>query len=317
MDSSSPKRVVLLLALACPWGASAQPIGIIQRVTGHCFLKAKMDSERPATPETPVLEGHSFRCEAGGKLELELRTAWGSHTVLDGKGEWWTPTRVNGQPPKSRDTMSKPLDQWFKLAGAPRGGFQTWVYSPPGGSEDGAVWPAQFVFRWLPPDTAGNISLAIRDENGRKLWPPGAEKAFRTPGATGQLLIPVVRDALLQYRNDGGHGRLTLVLTNPEDDESSVKFSVISMADEDSLQRHLEDCEGETGLLRAVCRAYYFSELHLYTEAADEYESALRDIAPESSDLIRHAIVAHGMTSNVKREKELTKLLADREKVPQ
>ncbi len=250
-------------------------------------------------------------------MELEQRNDWGSHAILEGKIESWTPTRVRSQSPKPRDTMSKPLDQWFKLAGAPRGGFQTWVYSPPGGSEDGAVWPAQFVFRWLPPDTAGNISLAIRDENGRKLWPAGAEKVVRAPGATGQLFTPEVRDALLEYRKNGGHGRLTLVLTNPEDDESSIKFSVISMADEASLRSNLEECEGETGLLRAVCRAYYFNELHLYTEAADEYEAALRDIAPGSADLIRHAIVAHGMTSNVKREKELTKLLADRERAPQ
>jgi hypothetical protein len=60
--------------------------------------------------------------------------------------------------------------------------------------------------------------------------------------------------------------------------------------------------------MRYICRSYYFREVGLYTEAAEEYEEALKS-APYSIALLQHLIAAHRLTGNYAREQELMRKL--------
>jgi hypothetical protein len=311
------------LALGCCRIASTQPAGFIDGVKGKCYVLRDTVNRTPRSPTAALgkkpaevgaslLAGDRVRCDEGGRLDLELRE--GSKSISTSKPDTWT--TISEAAPR-RDAAARPSDDYFKLGGATRGGLLTWVYSPPGGSEDGAVWPSHFVIRWIPPETPGRISLAVHDATGKQLWPRGSNRQVAVVGATGELIAPELRDVLLEYQRSGSQAKLTLVLANPDGDESSVQFSVISSADEDALQRQMNDCTREDGLMRFICPAYYLRQHHLYTEAAEEYEDALKAFAPASVELMQHAIAAHGLTGNSKREKELTKILADRAKTPE
>jgi hypothetical protein len=52
-----------------------------------------------------------------------------------------------------------------------------------------------------------------------------------------------------------------------------------------------------------------FTVHQMFTEAAEEYEAALK-YAPDSTDLLRRTIAAHQRTGNTPREKELSAHLA-------
>lgn len=81
-------------------------------------------------------------------------------------------------------------------------------------------------------------------------------------------------------------------MVNAAGDEYSVQFAVISGAEEATLRERLMMCEPQAGLKRSICRAYYFRQIGLHTEAADEYDSASTTLAPNSVDLKLHAIAA-------------------------
>jgi hypothetical protein len=297
-------------------------VGIVAEVKGTCWLQTQ-SSQRQVTASTRLHTGDKVRCDdlkgKEGRLTIELQntqTAGKWRTTIDPspKDEW---TTIRGGPLQRRDAMRDPLDDWFKLAGSPRAGTLAWVYSPSGGSPGSAVWPASFVIRWIPQTTAGNITLAIRDESGNPLWPRGKDRRAEVAATAGELVAPDLRQELVKYQAGGRQGPLTLVVTNPEGDESRIVFKVISKEQEDTLLRQLAECNGQEGILPYICRAYRFRQLGLYTESAEVYEAALKDYAPDSLDLVLHAIAAHRLTGNYRREQALTHQLPAGTKLPE
>jgi hypothetical protein len=89
-----------------------------------------------------------------------------------------------------------------------------------------------------------------------------------------------------------------------EGSEDDVRFSTISEQEEEVLRSRLRACDQQSGLIRYICRSYYFRQIDLFTEAAEEYEGALK-LAPDSIDLQLHLIAAHRLTGNDAREQEL------------
>jgi hypothetical protein len=123
------------------------------------------------------------------------------------------------------------------------------------------------------------------------------------------LVSEEARRALLNYQKTGRRGPLTLILVNPEGTEYDVQFSVISDQEEATLRQQLAICGDQPGLMPYVCRAYYFHQFGLQTEAAEEYDAALNKLAPNSVDLQLHAVVAHRLTGNYLREQILVRQL--------
>jgi hypothetical protein len=124
-----------------------------------------------------------------------------------------------------------------------------------------------------------------------------------------------VRDVLAQFHNTHGARPLTLSLVDSKGNSEEVTFSVVSSEDERRLTGQLEKCNQQNGLMAYICRAYYFRLLRLYTEAAEEYDGALKQ-APESIQLLRNAIMAQRWTGNLAREQELSRRLAPGMKPP-
>lgn len=216
-----------------------------------------------------------------------------------------TPTTILAVTKRRPAASALPLDNYFKLAGAVRAGTPSFVYSPPGGTPGSAVQPATVVLRWVPPDAPGNLKLSVRDESGAQIWPQDKSQRATVAGATGELLSPELREALAAYQTRKQRGMLTLILTTSEGDDVSVRFRVTSKEEDQMLRQQIAECNKEEGLLPYICRSYWYSQLTLYTEAAAEYEAALKDYAPESEELMRHAMVAQRLTGNYKREKAL------------
>lgn len=199
--------------------------------------------------------------------------------------------------------MAGPVDDWFKLAGSLRGSPGA-VYSPPTGGYGSAVLPAQFAIRWIPSNGAQDVWLRVRDHDGGQIWPQGNNDGIKVSAATGVLISAEARQALEKYRQAGSGRPLTLVMVDSKGNQSEAEFSLVSEQDDKALQADLNRCSAQPGVMRYICRAYYFRQLKLFTEAAEEYEAALR-VAPESFELQEHAIVAHRFTGNSAREREL------------
>jgi hypothetical protein len=203
--------------------------------------------------------------------------------------------------------MAGPVDDWFKLAGSLRGS-PGGVYSPPAGGYGSAVLPDRFVIRWIPRKGVQELWLRIRDQSGTQLWPQDNEHGVKVPSAAGELISEEARQALRKYREAGGRGALTLVMVDSKGNESDAEFSIVSEQDEETLKKELSVCSGQPGMMKYICRAYYFRQLKLYAEAADEYEAALK-VAPGCIDLQLHAVAAHRFTGNYAREQDLVRHL--------
>lgn len=203
--------------------------------------------------------------------------------------------------------MAGPVDDWFKLAGSLRGS-PGGVYSPPAGGYGSAVLPDLFVIRWIPRKGVQDLWLRIRDQSGTQLWPQDNEQGIKVPSAAGELISEEARQALRKYCQSEGRGPLTLVVVDSKGNEGDAEFSIVSEQDEEALKNDLDVCRDQPGVMMYICRAYYFRQLKLYAETADEYEAALK-LAPESVDLQLHAIAAHRCTGNYAREQELVRHL--------
>jgi len=290
------------------FGQSSEPIGFVNRVEGRCWIQMSSSNRRTFAAHNGVSlsVGDKVRCDEGGKLVLKLQpkdSSGGLTTVDPSPQNRWT--TIPRPAPKITSNLGDPFSDWFKLAGAPRAASLAWVYSPPS-SPGGAVWPNEFVLRWIPQARSGSISMSIQDGSSRQIWPDVKGQRVSAPTVGGELASPELREALKAYRNEGGNGPLTLILVNPEGDESTVKFSVITKDQEASLMGQLTACDGQDGLMRFICRAYWFRQIGLYTESAAEYDAALTELAPDSTEVMLHAIAAHRLTGNYQREEILT-----------
>jgi len=290
------------LSLAASVQDKREQVGFISQVKGSCWLQ-RGSSRVPITLSkhggASLRVGDKVRCDEHGSLVLELRSL---RTTIEPSppDQWTTIPRPSGP---RKDAMAGPVDDWFKLAGGlrklPRG-----IYSPPSGGYGSAVWPEHFVIRWVPRKGAQSLSLSIRDEIGTQLWPQGTDHGASVRADVGELSSEQARQALLKYRQTGKRGALTLIVADSEGNEDDVQFSIVSVQEEEALRSQLKACDQQSGIMNYICRSYYFRQIDRYTEAAEEYEKAVK-LAPDSVDLRLHLIAAQRLTGNYAREQEL------------
>jgi hypothetical protein len=305
-------------------------VGFINDVAGSCWLKTSSSLKRVTRNEFvghALHVGDKVRCDKGGLLSLELRSP--AVSLSDAKISTATGvtrrscsgcTTIDPSPPDKwtvirkvslvrSDPLAAAVDDWFKLAGGVRSGTRSPVYSPPSGSPGGSVRPDSLVIRWISETASGNISLQIQDELGNPVWPPRKDTRATLPAAVQELASADLRKALMTYQASGNKGLLTLTFVNSTGDESQVQFSLLSSDQEGFLRNELTVCDAQEGLIMRVCRAYTFRRLGLYCEAAEEYDIAMRDLAPNSVELALHAIVANRRTGNHPREETIRQQL--------
>src|SRR5205823_10326408 len=107
-----------------------------------------------------------------------------------------------------------------------------------------------------------------------------------------------------------GAGNLLLDLTDDNGTETVVRFTLLPSRSEVPLDRELRawDAEPEDSIMRYLGRAYTYRKFGMYSEAANECETALK-LAPESRYLLVAVIEAERDTGNTARERELRKRL--------
>jgi hypothetical protein len=227
----------------------------------------------------------------------------GQVNVVLPKGKRVVDAKHNGLPIfKITDTPEYPIIAeyltGYGLAGATRG-------RPPDSRilwpEDGSVVvPEHFVARWVP--VTQKVTLTIMSEvKDVTVWGP-----TEIDGASGSLKTNEISSALASYKAKSANPKLVLTITfaNASDWEE-VNFSLLKGREEQELNSQLDFwAKHSDGLALHLGRGYSFTRYKLYSEAAQEYESAL-NAAPESPYLLEDAIRAERMAGRDSRVKEL------------
>lgn len=260
------------------------------RVDHIACADAKTASGKKLQNPGPISPGEQVRCYSqGGYLIIKL--ASGEPRLVTSDMDWFT-IPANPQPATDSELrIGLALARHAKPAGT-RAGSSRVIYP----AADSAVLPEHFVIRWRPFANPVKISfriLAARSED--PIWTGDAEDA------AGALDSPDARQALLAYRDSS----LNLQWSTAEAG-GRVGFSVLSAAEEQSLNQELASWDRDTNvLMRLIGRAYSFDKRKLYCEAAQEDEAALK-LAPDYCDLLERTKLAEEKANNTPRVRQLT-----------
>jgi hypothetical protein len=306
---------VTVVALASPCEAIAQEggAGIVEEIRGNVFWRpdtgAREERLDPrADAARRLYPGEQVRCARGSSLRLWLglrrRTVYPS--------AWFTIPRA---APSRSNLARRMLNDYGRVGGLDRG-EQSKILAP---SENSMVVPGQFSIRWAPSAAGCTLSLTMRDVGRRLLWRQedvdGASGSLTDDGAW-RIFNGGARRVLVRYRDETGRGPLTLQLDDSCGGETRVSFLLLSVKSEQSLERELSSWGREAGtLLQHLGRASVYSRYGVFPQAADEYESALRE-APGSRHLLIRTIKAHRQAGNFLRARELERRLPDGTNIP-
>jgi len=194
----------------------------------------------------------------------------------------------------------------YGLPGATRGNAaESRILWP---SENSAVAPERFVIRWAPIAQKIEISI-MSDAKDVTLW-----KLAGVDGSAGSFKSDAISSALADYKKKAANPALILTLTLADSgDWEEVHFSMLGGRQEQELNAQLDFWEKHTdGLALRIGRGYAYSRFKLFSDAVDEYESALSS-APESRYLLEDDIQANRLAGRPDRVKELQTRLASQQ----
>lgn len=175
---------------------------------------------------------------------------------------------------------------------------------------DGSVIvPEHFEVRWAP--VSQKVTVAILSEaKDATVWGPA-----ELDGVSGRLKSEAAAAALEAYKKKSANPRLVLTVTFGEpSDWEEVHFSLLAGRPEQELNTQLDFWAKHTdGLALHLGRGYTFQRYKLFSEGADEYETALT-AAPDSPYLLTDAIDADRLAGRLERANELQSRLASQAK---
>jgi hypothetical protein len=272
---------------------------IIDHLSGPVFWKQSKDSPQVPLKETDVAKKvfaeERLKCDAGATLTVIIYDKLQEIRCPSG---WFPIPSVSPQIAKSKIEAATTYGR-----GGGRDRSQTpGVFAPADYSE---VQIGKFDIRWNRGVAMKSFSLVALEGQAKEIW----KETFPSADATGRFSSKSANDALLKYRQEVGDGTLILKWENAAKEKGYVRFSILMPEEEARLQADLTEWEKEPeGLLRRLGRASVFDRHKMFSEAAEEYEAALK-IAPKGHDLILRTAEAHRRTGNYARQEELTKLI--------
>jgi hypothetical protein len=266
---------------------------IIEKITGSVILKQSGKQNRLNSKSDvgrALRIGDSVFCEKGA--HITLRIGADKTLELDEHSGWYKIA-----PPDSPQ-FKRVLDAYGRTGGRDRGDFTVPVLYTP--ANESSVLPEQFVVRWSPLKQSCLVSLAIQDSNGREVWRQG-----EIDGASGSLSSTSASRSLVDYRENRGAGELQLKLSDSCGAEDRISFTLLSLTDQNALNRELAAWAGEKNpLMVHLGRASVFLEYEMFAEAAEEFDAALT-LAPKSRSLLQQTIAAQRRTGNRERARLL------------
>ncbi len=177
--------------------------------------------------------------------------------------------------------------------------------------ESHSARPSGFAVRWEPFRPRKKIDLSIKVYLSEEIiWRARGVEGSRGSFASANLTAELTR------MQRAGNVHLVLLLNDGMTPRQSVKFDLLSDADQRSLNEKLRafnDYAHE--VLGAVGRGAVFSEFGLYTDSAREFEHALAVAQKQSADasalneLQRLALMANYRDRNDARVRQLCKAL--------
>ena len=240
----------------------------------------------------PLLVGESVQCQSGNSLTIQVVD--GSQTVYPDK---WVDIKSSASALNSKskaNTLTSAFAPAYTRGASPR---KTIFYSPP---PDGTVDPLHLILLWEPHKWSGNATISVKPEHSdESLCCEGSFSA-----SSGSLDSVELRAAITKYRDRGARDLLELSMRVASGQEYKASFAVLTLPDERKLQKELGEWDGKDELVRHLGRASVFSSFDLFTEAAAEYEAALKK-APGSALLLEPALAAELRTGNLPRAGEL------------
>jgi CHASE2 domain-containing sensor protein len=300
-----PLILTAFVLLSCCPGVSAQdhPAGIIESISGTVFLKqngkqtrlnSKTDIARRVYP------GDSIRCAKGAKATVRIS---GKKTDIDDKLSWFViPNTISSR----RDSAQRAIDEYGRIGGRNRRiTHRAILFSP---ADESVVAPQSFVIRWAPARKNCLATVEIQQLGSEVLW-----QQKNIDSAAGELNSQSAREVLESYRSRADADTLRLKLNDSCGNSDQSDFTVLSVAEENSLKRDLKfwDSDGES-LMNHIGRAAVFNQYRMFSHVAEEYEQALV-IAPRSRDLLLRTIEAQRLIGNLVRVKELQRRQAARD----
>lgn len=296
MNAGRHRSLALCLLLLLPLSAAAQErdAGIVERIVGRVSWRkndgaAAVALRRASDTARRLHVGESVRAERGGTVVLIL---------CDGRRELRAPSGWFKIQEESACRGGEALAEYGDIGGRDRGAEESPFISP---ADGGVIRPSAFTLRWEP--TPALASFAVRVEKaGAEVW-----SARVADGRKGVLASAEARRALARARAEGGS--TTLVLKVEGADVAPVTFGLLGSEAERELDRQLAKWDADPSpLMRRLGRAAAFVRLHMFTDAAAEYEAALA-LFPSSRDLLTRTICAQAEASNGPRRRELMKRL--------
>jgi hypothetical protein len=299
------KSVLVLLVTQGIAGAhlAAQTAGVVVDVHGKCFVRRASDSSQKDQPirssgEKLFVEDQ-LRCDKGGALTLNL--GYLTKTLGPSTEEYAVPLAPSQPPNAEQRVVAQAFIDFGKLGGRNRsaGGV---LYSPPA---DGCALAQSMVVRWNPWPGANKVMIRIETQSHREL--------FRQIGVngTGDFTSKAMLDAVQLQQKADANGELLLSIFAGDNSvaRDQVEFKLLAPAQENSLKQDLERADTQDSpIVRHIVRAFAFSSRLLWSEAASEYEAAVKE-SPGSTAVLERAVRAEADTGNVVRQGEFEQQL--------
>ncbi|HUJ82644.1 MAG TPA: hypothetical protein VLW83_12240 [Candidatus Acidoferrales bacterium] len=292
----------LLIGLAAfagvPRTAQAQQTafaGIVTDVNCKAELKESgNDTPRPLAVgngnRRPLIAGEQLRCTGPGSMIVVL--AEGRKPIS--KSDGWFAVQQGA----ILQGMAKYAEPAFTRGASPD---ESIFMSPP---SDGTAEIEHLIVRWRTAGIQGDVTLSLSPQGSEhELWRQAA-----VAGANGSLDSDGFRQALAAYRERGASAPLLLKMQDAAGKNYQVSFSLLAPRDEDDLNQMLTEWNSRDAIVRHLGRASAYSSFGLFVEAAEEYESALRE-APDSSLLLQLTAAAERRIGNSTRAAELAQKL--------
>jgi hypothetical protein len=298
----SASAILILISFGQVFSQS-RVAGIVQEIQGATYWKKDNRANEvrldPRHDLARILHvGEQVRSDRDGYLRLLL---CGGEKTLRGRSAWFPISATQECPNR------KALEEYGRLGGRDRGS-PSQVFSP---ADHSATTPRLFVMRWIPAMAKCTVSLAIKDIEGKSIW-----EEEEIDGNLGAWNSSKAKEVLTRYRANGEESPLLLRLTDSCANQIDITFSLLSTQSEATLQAELAQWDkNPSTLMLHLGRASVFESYRIFSEAAEEYEAALK-VAPESRDLLIRTILAQRSTGNFNREEQLRKRLPPGTAVP-
>jgi hypothetical protein len=289
-----------VLFLVVPGRASAQQTSFAGWLLNvNCNAQIRESSKDPPKrvnlkpgQRRPLVVGESVQCQSGNSLTIQAVD--GSQTVYPDKWVDIKPSASALDSKSKSNTLTNAFAPAFTRGASPS---KTIFYSPP---PDGTVDPEHLILRWELHKWSGNVTISVKPENSDDLL--CCEGSF--PASSGSLDSTGLRAAITKYRDRGARDPLELSMRVASGQEYKASFAVLTLPDKRKLQKELEEWDGKDELVRHLGRASVFGNFDLFTEAASEYEAALKQ-SPGSVMLLEPTLAAELRTGNLPRASEL------------